>query len=226
MTGWPWLWPPQPTRRPFLQGSKGSLAFRVSRSLPPLHLKPAETVLAPKALPETLVSPAAVARYDQGKEGCLAVPLDTWVCFQDWDPPPAQRLLPPRIVAREVVGRKPQQHLPLEFPEPTPWDPGKRVPTHLPVVLTALAEEHLVCQDSHTPTLPTNPEISKPQWGLFLLFLTLGFLAACFHFPICSSALILNLRKWCPSFPRKHKAMSLSASYVARPVSGTFSGSF
>ena len=71
MTGWPWLWLPQPTRRPFLQISKGSLAFRVSRSLPPLHLKPAETVLAPKALPETLVSPAAVARYNQGKEGLL-----------------------------------------------------------------------------------------------------------------------------------------------------------
>ncbi|XP_065781785.1 ribonuclease P protein subunit p29 isoform X2 [Muntiacus reevesi] len=131
-----------------------------------------------------------------------------------------------RIAAREAVGRKPRQRLPLEFPEPAPWDPGKRVPAHLPVVLTALAEEHLVCQDSHTPTLPTNPEISKPQWGLFLLFLTLGFLAACFYFPIYSSVLILNLRKWCTSFPRKHKAMSLSASYVARPVSGTFSGSF
>lgn len=169
MTAWPWLGPPQPARRPFPQDSKGSLAFQVSRSLPVLHLKPGETILAPKALPETLVSPAIMARYDQGKEGLLGCASRHLGLF------PGLRLstcpkaaASQRIVARELVGRKPRQHLPMEFPEPAPWDPGTRVPAHLPVVLTALAEEHLVCQDSHTPALPTNPEISKPQWGLFL----------------------------------------------------------
>nr|XP_058901169.1 ribonuclease P protein subunit p29 isoform X1 [Kogia breviceps] len=35
-----------------------------------------------------------------------------------------------------------------------------------------------------------------------------------------------DLRKWCTGFPSKHKAMSPSESYAARPVSGSFSGGF
>ena len=226
MTGWPWLWPPQPTRRPFLQGSKGSLAFRVSRSLPPLHLKPAETVLAPKALPETLVSPAAVARYDQGKEGLLGCASRHLGLFPGLGPSTC-----PKAAASQDCSQRGSREEATAAPAPG-------VP-RAHALGSREASPHSSARCAHRsgrgapglsgfphPTLPTNPEISKPQWGLFLLFLTLGFLAACFHFPIYSSALILNLRKRCPSFPRKHKAMSLSASYVARPVSGTFSGSF
>lgn len=166
MTGWPWLWLPQPTHWRFPQDSKGSLAFRVSRSLPIVRVKPTKTILAPWALPETLVSPATMARHDQGKGGWLGCASRHLGLFPGLGPSTCPKAAASqKIIARELVGRKPRQRLPLEFPEPAPWDPGRRVPARLSVVLTTLAEKRLACQDSHPPALPTNPETSKPQGG-------------------------------------------------------------
>lgn len=226
MTGWPWLWPPQPTHWRFPQDSKGSLAFRVSRSLPIVHVKPTKTILAPRALPETLVSPATMARHDQGKEGLLGCASRHLGLFPGLGPSTCPKAAASqKIIARELVGRKPRQRLPLEFPEPVPWDPGRQVPPRLSVVLTTLAEERLACQDSHPLPCPRIQRLQNHR-GVAPLIFDLWVSCSLLPFPYIFLCCHFKPQKVVYRFPQKHNPMSLSAGYVVRPVSGSFSRSF
>lgn len=168
MTGWPWLWPPSQLIGAS-QDSKGSLAFESADPCLSTCQAYKDHPKSTGALPETLVSPATMARHDQGKEGLLAVLPDTRVLFPGLGPSTCPKAAASqKIIARELVGRKPRQRLLPGVPRArAPGIPGGKSPSP-------------VCRAHHSgrgapglpgfppPALPTNPETSKNHRGLLL----------------------------------------------------------
>lgn len=161
----------------------------------------------------------------EGK-GCLAVPPDTWVCFRT-----GTLHLPKGCCLPENYSQRASR-------EEAKAAPAPGVPRARALGSREASPRSSVCRAHHSgreapglsgfphPCLAHESRDFKTTGGVVPLIFDPWVSCSLLPFPYIFLCCHFKPQKVVYRFPQKHNPISLSASYVVRPVSGSFSRSF